>query len=517
MAEAVVVTILGVSGAGGLRALGLRSPVGIFSLAVPIGVFAYLVVGAILVMARLPAYPVVAVGVVAASAAILTVTTRPTPSLRSSLGWATGTFGLFAASAVLVRIELATLTVDSFAYLTSTGILANHGSFEHASGWLMLKRGFAIPYLHALGHVGDGELALSVTPLLAISGCLAMVWIGTHAWRRESGGIPLEGWVLLVAIPVAIGTMPRFVFSATYVHTHLLFAVATLIFAGMAWLSVSTGRYGYVTVVACALSSVVLTLVRADGAIFAALLMVPLVATPAITAVYRVGVSAFYGSFTVGWNTIVGSHNVASDGVWRAEAWGLALVGVIVLVGSLVVWRFPGIARRQAFIVHGTHVALWGVLGVFAARDPGILMTTVRTSWENVVSEGLWGPSLFFLVAIVFIALLRSNPVHRMLWFPALTFVPFWLLLTYLREGAYRVGPGDSGTRMLLHVVLLAGLWAIAAIPTVHTPRAASVDPQHRVEPEVLGYSGSARPNERTSYEHSAEDVSDAARFLGPA
>jgi len=38
------------------------------------------------------------------------------------------------------------------------------------------------------------------------------------------------------------------------------------------------------------------------------------------------------------------------------------------------------------------------------------------------------------------------------------------LAFAFLRDGAYRVGEGDSANRMLMHVVFIVGLYLIVAM-----------------------------------------------------
>ena len=50
------------------------------------------------------------------------------------------------------------------------------------------------------------------------------------------------------------------------------------------------------------------------------------------------------------------------------------------------------------------------------------------------------------------------------------------LAFTYLRGGAYRVGTGDSGSRMLLHVVLVGALAVVLAVADSGAERDPSVE-----------------------------------------
>ena len=54
---------------------------------------------------------------------------------------------------------------------------------------------------------------------------------------------------------------------------------------------------------------------------------------------------------------------------------------------------------------------------------------------------------------------------HQRLWVYAIpTFVVTLIALAYVREGAYRFGPGDSANRMLIHIAPLVVVAILAAV-----------------------------------------------------
>ncbi len=94
--------------------------------------------------------------------------------------------------------------------------------------------------------------------------------------------------------------------------------------------------------------------------------------------------------------------------------------------------------------------------------------TQIRTSLSatavNVAIEGLWG--VFWWIVPVFLlgAILVTNvPLQRMWILPGITYGVALLAFVYLRDGAYRIGQGDSGNGMLMHVALVLMVYIVIA------------------------------------------------------
>ena len=97
----------------------------------------------------------------------------------------------------------------------------------------------------------------------------------------------------------------------------------------------------------------------------------------------------------------------------------------------------------------------------FSDEEAVVLAVVLVLGFTVVLTLGnMLAPVLAGLVLAVLV--LFRVPGQHYLRFPLTTFIPVAFLLAYLREGAYRVGYGDSLARMTMHVVPLAVLYVIA-------------------------------------------------------
>lgn len=156
----------------------------------------------------------------------------------------------------------------------------------------------------------------------------------------------------------------------------------------------------------------------------------------------------------------------------RAEAvpatvTGMLVLGVllVVLAAGLLRWesRSNRLLGRPDRLLWIAEAGLWLALAGLALRDPAILVDSVDATIQNVVfGDGKWGSSLVLLGTLVAgaVVFLRS-PGAANLRFPVTTFLPLAFLLAYLRDAAYRVGYGDSLSRMFMHIVPLAVLFVM--------------------------------------------------------
>jgi hypothetical protein len=475
MSEPLVLSLLVIGGGAIVHALGVRSPVGLAGLSLPVGAFAYVLLGLVLLVTGLPAYPVIALGLLLAvglTTLLMSDAATPWPLVVFFAVLATG---IYVASAVLVTFGTVTTSVDSFSYAAGAGLFAEHGSFADVRSRFILNRGFTVPYLHALAHLGGRDLMSSFTPLLAVSGFATMAWIAAQSWWRAAGkgGSLLLGSSVLAATVVALATMPASLFHAVYIHTHLVFAVAALLAVGMGWLAARSAPHRTVGIVACVLGVVALVPVRPDGTPFALLALIPVLTSPILAATLRAVILAAYGLVALAWNGFLTWYGVDLEGVWRDEPLAMAGLGGLCILLALLLWRLPRLWVPQGFAVYGALTGLWVALGVFALSEPDILLGTLEASWANLGGEGSWGRSALFLALLAVVASLRSAEKHdRLLWFPIAAFVPYWLLLPHLRGGPWRASPADSGNRIVYHVVLLVGLWVAAMVPRLREPKA---------------------------------------------
>ena len=369
------------------------------------------------------------------------------------------TFVLVAGFRIL---HLVNLTPDSFRYLTTTGLLGS-GRLQEASPFLLESRLLAVPVMHMPATL-YGELYLrAVTPLLAISCVLILVWVIKTGLRWVEG--PPGPIVVAVVAGVWLASMNRFVFHAFYLNGHLALATWLLLLGGVSWLAVQAQERDLVPRLALIQVVVVpaIVLTRPEAGLLAGLVLLPLLVTPRVPDRLRWPALACLGVSVAVWQGFLAATYRTSEGSAPISVDGLLALGIVIVLLSVAISRL-GTAWLPRRSLGAVEIVLWLGLVVAVLLDVRILRSSIRATLINLSGDGGWGVSLVVLAVLaVAVLVLTDAPGRAVLRFPLTAFVPLSLLLAYLRDGAYRVGPGDSLNRMLLHLVPVAVLFVVTA------------------------------------------------------
>ncbi|MGA7271277.1 MAG: hypothetical protein WB239_09420, partial [Acidimicrobiia bacterium] len=447
MAAVAACGFLLVSPLSGLPA-GLRA-----ALAFPVGLTSWLVVGLAMVVAPTSYGPLSSLGVlalfsivsasVAAARSGIRVAGRALPWL---LGLATIT-GLL--SLAFQALDATAITPDSIRYLLGARVLATTGDTALIPTWDLLRRGIVIPLLHAPAVLGKSQLMESVSPLLAVGGVSAFVELLNQALIHLGSSRGWRWWLLVSSVVAFLGSN-RGIYHAFYVNGHLLFAVCLLLLVMGYWMTARTGSIQWLLP---ALPGVaVMATVRPEGVLVVAPFLVVAMALPALPPLAKWLPVLPYTAATVAWFglfLIRVRHTPLNLG--EPEP---ALVAVALVVALLAILA---VARPQSRLVRiAPYLIVVGPLTVLLAwtvLDPGVFVASLSATARNIVYSGAWGVTwLVILPAMVWVTL-RARLPQRQLWtIPLASFAILFFLLPYLREGPYRAGRGDSGSRILMHV-----------------------------------------------------------------
>lgn len=477
MTEALLMT--GVALAGFLLLLPLDfSPSIKTVMAFPVGVIVWLLVGLVLVAGPLtyrPSASLAWLGATALPGAIVATRRKGAATAIRSLPWAAGLAAVtFVASLGAQALDATNITVDSVRYLLIGDALARVGGVDAVSRGELLTRGVVVPLMHApSGLVGRQHLA-SLTPLLGLTGIATLLVLLSQTLSGFSTPRRWRGWLLASLVILILGSN-RAVYHAFYVNAHMLFAVGLILLVFGYWMAASTGSVQWVLP---SLPGVALLVaIRPEGALVLAPFLIVAMAYPELPAKARWLPAIPFALAAVGWFGLIVAQT-------RQTAWSLAepevgLVAVGIVVGVLAVlvaiWPNIWVIRVAPYAaVVGPLAALLGL----AARDttvPSIARRTFVATASNLASEGHWAFTWWVLplAAVAAWAVLRFP--HQRLWTaPLAAFTAIFFLLPFLREGGYRIGTGDSGNRILMHIlpvvlgyVILAAGWGAARGATV--------------------------------------------------
>jgi hypothetical protein len=209
--------------------------------------------------------------------------------------------------------------------------------------------------------------------------------------------------------------------------------------------------------VVAALPTVAVVVGRPEAPLLLLLFLVPVIVSLSMPrSPVTVLVAAYAGSILLWWAAAV-RHVVDHGPSSPATVALLAAAGVAILHVVAVDRSRRAVLQRVApsLLIGGLLLGSIAV-PVLTGRTQVLSESLVATA-ENLGGAGLWGAlpwALLPLLVVVGSALrLRDG---MLLWLPVAGFVPLALLLATARDGAYRVGPGDSLNRMWMHVLVLA-------------------------------------------------------------
>ncbi|MBU1250001.1 MAG: hypothetical protein KJ659_06110 [Actinobacteria bacterium] len=444
------------------RALGASPRLGL-TIAWPVGVAIYVTAGLLLVATYLPTWPYLALALGAfLGLAVLTATRswRAFTFTDLRLLIAASAFAVLA-QATLTQVHLVTWHTDSFFNIESSMLLADN-NYAWVSGGGAAKRQIAIPLVHAMSiQAGGGAYVESFAPLVSLS-VVALVWTLLRAALSSRGttialAAAASGVLLLL-------TNNRFVFHAFYVNGHLFFASMLLIAVGLLWAHearFNVGCSGWTAISVAAVVFPALVVTRPEGALVLAMVVI-VVWTLRLRARHKTLLTVVAGASTALWHAHLTLIPLVDGGRPPVSSYGLLILGAAVSIAPVVLTRLPPTVMPRALVV--VEVGLWIALGLFALVDYEVLLRSGYATIVNLLlGEGGWGLSLVALglVGLLLLWFTRGSD-DLVIRFVITSFVPIALLLAYLRDGAYRIGDGDSLNRMWMQLLPLMIIFVVS-------------------------------------------------------
>jgi hypothetical protein len=360
---------------------------------------------------------------------------------------------------VLRAARIARVTPDSYNLLMS-GSLMHQGRLSEAPPLFLESWQVAMGALHGPANL-QGELFLhSAMPLLALALLLALFWFVQQTLLGAGQTMGIAGATATLAA-VLLLTTNRYLYNALYLNRHLMIATFLLVAAIASWGLVRRSVAAPpVLMVLLATALPALAITRAETPVLAGLVALPLL-THRVPRRQRVVALLAVGLPVVAWNTHLLARYAGTEQSSLAATVMLLLGALALVAAALVALGWQPADPLPRWLVPLAEVALWLALLGAAVREPPILIESLRNTALNVAFDhGGWGVTLVALAFSAAAVLVLTREGDRVLLrFPMTTFLPFALLLAYLRTDGglpYRDGVSDSLNRMLFHLVPLA-------------------------------------------------------------
>jgi hypothetical protein len=447
-------------------------------LSLPIGAAAYLIVALVSLVfvgtldPSITLLAVIGLGLVVAAVSLIKGGIR-----RDDMLWMLVGVGIAVVTALVARQwHLTRLTPDSLRYLLASNDLVLTEGLREMNATDLVTRQIGLPALQSLSDLVGRRYLASLGPLFGVFGLGLFAWLSLEVTRealsRRSRPI-LVGAAILFLL-----SSNRLVYDSFYINTHIEMASYLLIAVAGIWLAVSRGLSGWA--IPSGLALAVTLVFRPEAPLVVAIVLVTVAASRANLSV-RLAMTL--PTLTVGalWYGL---------GLWRYASGGDEISPTAPVFGSLmamavavVLCLASGTDRARAWArwldVAGV-AALALLLAFYVATDPTVFGTSVEATARNLVRDGFWLMTWVAAIALLVVALIvQAIPDARVWTVPIIGFALLYWALPYVREGAWRVGAGDSGNRILAHYLAITVIFLVLA--AVHNRAGASVDPAESV------------------------------------
>jgi len=350
---------------------------------------------------------------------------------------------------------------------------------------ILLKRQLTTGLLHTVGVLTGVGYFPSLTFLITASGIGMTAWLGNRAlmlfdtpsrWR----------WIILGSGTLFLVTTNRVAYNLFYVNGHAAFAGFLLISVGFAWYAVTAERWSLLVLSALTLAALVP--LRADSVAVATIFLIPIITSAAIPVWGRWTLTLPFAATTLLWYGVI-LRPYLPDAEYRptGTATAYALVG-LGLVGLVVLSQIPLLKPFARWSPWAVGFLLAAFVAWRARRGFSVLLKTLGATGSNIGSYGLWSAFWWLAPLLLVAALIAVVVPHQRFFIPGLVTFPIALMaFAFLRGSPYRVGTGDSGNRMLMHVVFVLVLFVIAAAGSAYRDAFGSVPdpPRFGEEPGV--------------------------------
>jgi len=370
------------------------------------------------------------------------------------------------AVGILYSGNLLNLTPDSYRYV-QIGSLLESGKLNLAQPNLLLTRLLAVPIMHAPANFENELFLRSITPLLALSTVACLAWFCQKSLESNQN----HYWTtiaLSAAAALLLLSNQFFVYNVFYVNGHILYAALLLLIAGSGWLyalDVDVPKSALRLLIFLAIPALIVT--RPEASLHLFIILLPVFVSTRFYPRHKVLILVVLSLSIIFWNGFLFLKFLSAGQTAPIAVFGMLFIGASSIM-AVPFFYSRVFDKISYYILPSAEICLWKALLISALINPELFFVSVNATIENVImGAGLWGYSLIILGILFIGTLLLSNAPERIfLRFPVTTFLPFGLLLAFLREMPYRIGPFDSFNRMFLHILPLAILFIVSSTMT---------------------------------------------------
>lgn len=430
-------------------------------LSIPTGIAVYLITAVVLIIVTGTLTPEIALGITTGLGVLAFgfVALRD----RSALGdlrWAGYSIGIAVMTVMLTRVlHLTRLSPDSLRYLLAANDLVLPDALEEIHQADLLIRQIGLPALHGFSDLVDRRYVASIAPLFGVFGLGFFTWL---SWLVTAGMAKRSRWWLVAGALAFLGSSNRLVYDAFYINTHIQMSVFLLIAVAGSWLAVSKGMTGFAWPAGMALAGTLV--MRPEAPLVAAIVLVTVAASRAGWRVRWALVTPPIVVMVLWYGIVLWQYARRGDQVsLTAPVFG----SLVAMAGAVAVMILGGFERARPVVKRLDLIALGGLallVAGYGLRNTEVVTASLQATFRNLTFDGLWlitWLAALSLLAVAFVV--QRIPDSRMWAVPIVGFGLLYWLLPLIRDGAYRVGAGDSGNRILAHILAVVVAFLVLA------------------------------------------------------
>ena len=365
------------------------------------------------------------------------------------------------------RVSVTRVSFDSFFYLMAGESIEASGSMNALpfSFGEALKRQLLVPAVQAIGSTTGLGYVRAWAPVVAISAVSATGWLGWMGMARFGVSIRVRVATIVASLAFVV-SVNQVLLHALYINSHMAIAALLVVAVGFCWFAAVDADWLLAVPAGILFAAVVPS--RAEAVIVVGMFLVPVIVARAVPNPIRWILAAPTAAVTIvwySWGISSGLPNLTgADGVAVLANLFLAcgLIGLVVLASSE---RFHRLVQLLPWLVVSAPVLLL-LAQVF--RDFDQVWSTLSAMAVNAATEGLWATFWWAIPPLVLISAVAVRFAYQSFFlFPMAAFVLWVPVFAFVRGKAYRIGWGDSGNRVLMHIALVSILYLILAVGAV--------------------------------------------------
>lgn len=353
---------------------------------------------------------------------------------------------LFSVGYILMqRYGVWGVSDDSYVYQVYSEIMLNTPKELQFFCLNLNSWGVFLPVYLASGQA----IGLSTPPFLMTTLALILVQLGWEVVRTSKGGSKLNFfWMLATGalIVVFFFAAPFLAFTLGYIHNNLLFGLCLL----FCFMTLQKCEGDITAPLFCAVLNA-LMLMRVEGAVYALLVVfcyalnnrLPMLSSKKFARFYICILPSVFWYGAILFSSLDSTGGLAG---WKIHALVIFLMACIPFVG--LYQRVPKRLTLWLAVLVGTIV-----LGSFL--KPDIFVRNLGAFSANLLSASIWGPLFWPLFGGIILLCLTVSRLQSFRNYALLAVNVCGVIFLLGFVHPFRIGWGDSGNRMMLHLVPL--------------------------------------------------------------